>query len=524
MSRYGGGGGTGGPAAQPGRAPKSAGRTARRVRLTRRGKIISWSAIVVVAAVVAGSLTAYVNYRKVYDSIRHVTVTGLGKRPPKYTNALNILVFGTDKRAGLSPHMQAVLHVGTNQGENNTDTIMILHISPGRGTVTALSIPRDTMLPAYACAPGRHWTGQQQDLTAQVQVNSLFQIGGPSCLYYTLEQVTGIHIDHFIELDFVGFVKAVNDVGGVNICLPFAVNDFNSGLQLSKGFHHINGTTALKFWRTRYSIGNGDDLQRIQRDQYLLAQVLHGVLHKGLLTNPFRLWSVVKDVAASMTTDSGMTPTDLLHVAASLAHINTSHVQFITTPNTPDPVQPAQVVLAQPQAGQLFQAVAHDRTLPRNAGKPGKGGKGSQPPLVLTVQPAKVKVTVLNGSGQANVAAVAATALTNRGFHVLGKGDAVSFTYTKSVIEYSSASALPAAQTLRKQLSSVTVQHTAGIAPGTVTLILGSTFTALAPQSAGGQGTTPGQPVNSLAKSYGGITGNVSCTGDSAAFQGANSP
>lgn len=528
MSRYGGEGGAGGPAAQAGRGRKPAGRPARpgrgRRRLTRRAKILSWSSIALVAVLVAGSLWGYQQYRTAYDSIKHFTVTGLGKRPPKYTSALNILIFGTDKRAGLSPHMQAVLHVGTNQGENNTDTIMILHISPGRGGVTALSVPRDTMLPAYTCAAGKHWAGQQQDLTAQVQVNSLYQIGGPSCLYYTLEQVTGVHIDHFIELDFSGFVKAVNDVGGVNICLPFPVYDSHSGLNLSKGFHHINGTTALKFWRTRYSIGNGDDLQRIQRDQYLLAQVLHGVLRKGLLTNPLRLWPVIKDVAGSMTTDSGMTPTDLLHIAASLGHISTSKVQFVTAPNVPDPVQPSQVVLAQPQANQLFAAIAHDRTLPKDTGKGGKRGKGAKPPVVLAVQPSKVKVTVLNGSGQDNVASQAASALTSRGFHVLGTGDAANFSYPKSVIEYSSASALPAADTLQQQLTSVTVQHTAGVAPGTVTLILGSDFTGLAPQSGSGQPKKPSQSVSNLATSYGGITGNVSCSGDTAVFQGPNSP
>ncbi len=501
---------------------------------SRWKKILAWTSVLVAAVLVGGSLTAYLKARAVLDSIHHTTLTDLGKRPPKYTNALNLLVFGTDKRAGLSAHMQVKLHVGTNQGENNTDTIMVVHISPGRGKVTALSLPRDLMLPAYECAPAGGGPGQQQDLTAQVQINSLYAIGGPSCLVKTVEQVTGIRLDHFIELGFGGFVNAINDLGGVNICLPFAIQDYNSGLNLTKGPHHINGITALKFWRTRYSIGDGTDLQRIQRDQYLLSQVLHGVLHKGVLTSYSKLYTVVKDLAVSLTTDRGMTTSDLIGIARSLSHISTGNVQFVTAPNIPDPLQPAQVVLKNPQANRLFHAIAHDTTLPKSATHPGKtggGGKtGGKPPQVMDVQPSKIKVNVLNGSGTSGVAGQTATALATRGFHVLGTGNAttasgaVDYSYTTSVIEYGSPSGLAAADTLKKELTAVTVRQNTSLAKGTLDLILGSSFTSLAPQSANMPGAKPSPSVGSLAKNYGGITGNVGCTGDQAAFQGPNSP
>ncbi|MGE5135194.1 MAG: LCP family protein [Gemmatimonadota bacterium] len=539
MSRDGGQWGAGGPAPRRGRGRPPAGRPAARrsggrFRPGSRGtKILAWTSIAVAGILVGASLTTYLQVRTVFDSIRHSTLTDLGPRPPKYTSALNILVFGTDKRAGLSAHMQYRLHVGSNQGENNTDTIMVVHISPGRGKVTALSLPRDLMLPAYECAPAGGGPGQQQDMTAQVQINSLFAIGGPSCLVKTVEQVTGIRLDHFIELGFGGFVNAINDLGGVNVCLPFSITDYNSGLNLTKGPHHINGITALEFWRTRYSVGDGTDLQRIQRDQYLLSQVLHGVLHRGVLSNPSRLLTVIKDVAVSLTTDSGMTQVDLLNIARSLSHISTGNVQFVTAPNIPDPVQPSQVVLKDPQAKRLFFAIAHDSTLPKSATHPGKGGKagtsGSNPPQVMDVQPSKIKVTVLNGSGTAGVASQAATALATRGFHVLGTGNATSasgaidYSYTTSVIEYASPSGLAAADTLKKELSAVTVRQNPGLAPGTLNLILGSSFTSLAPQS-GGPSAKATPSVGSLAKNYGGITGNVGCTGDQAAFQGPNSP
>ena len=527
--------GADGPASRPSRGLRAP------LRTGRGRKILGWTAVVVVAMLVAGALTAYLKVRSVYDSIGHVAVTDLGKRPPRYTSAMNILVFGSDTRAGLTPHQQYVLHVGSNQGENNTDTIMVLHISPGRGKATVLSLPRDLMVPTYACPAGQGHPGQQADPAAQVQINSLYQTGGPSCLWKSVEQLTGVRIDHFIKLNFGGFVKAVNDLGGVNVCLPFTVNDANSGLRLGKGPHHIDGLTALEFWRTRYAIGNGSDLQRIQRDQYLLAQVLQGGLHKGLLSSPLRLVSVVRDLAGAMTTDSQMSQSDLLHLASSLNHIHSSDVQFVTVPNTQDPVQPSQVVLQQPQARHLFKAIAHDTTLPRTGGS----SPAASAPSLLTVRPSKVSVTVLNGSGRPGLASEAATALASRGFHVLGTGDAttasgaVDYSYTTSVIEYPGPSQRAAADTLRHQLGSVTLRQDSSLTPGTVSLILGTSFSSLvprggaagvavAPQPAGSPGPQPASSaspsVSGLAKSYGGISGSVSCSGDQAAFQGPNSP
>jgi len=108
-----------------------------------------------------------------------------------------------------------------------------------------------------------------------VQINSLLQAGGPACLWKTVEQQTGIYINHFIGIGMLGFVKVVDDLGGVNVCVPFNVNDTVSGLNLPAGKDHINGVQALAFWRTREAIGNGSDLERIQRDQFMSAQVHH---------------------------------------------------------------------------------------------------------------------------------------------------------------------------------------------------------------------------------------------------------
>ncbi len=538
-------------------------------RQPRSGKrhVLRWVAVGAVVIVAAGTLGAYLKYRAVYDSITRVTVptTALGHRPPVYsTTSLNILVYGDDNRAGLTPHQQYVLRTGHDQS-NNTDTIMLVHISPGRHQLTVVSIPRDTMVPVYECDSGPGYTGQQANPGGAVQINSLLQIGGPTCLWKTVEQLTGVRIDHFIGIGMLGFVKVVDDLGGVNVCVPFNVKDPVSGLNLKTGEQHISGIQALAFWRTREDLGDGSDLQRIQRDQFMSAQVVKGVLHSGLLSNPIRLLRIVSDAAASMTTDAGMTVSDLVEIGQSFRNLSGQNVQFITMPNEKWAQDANRVQPMQPQAGQVFSAIARDVTVPKVSTTPASSG-GAQ---VLTTSPGKVKVEVLNGSGVSRVAIEAAAGLTSRGFNVTGTGDAPNFAYTKSVIEYSTAADMPAVNTLEKELTNVTSLQVSSLAPGTVDLILGSDFTGLAaqnPQSTATPSTGPSTGASTgpstgastgpstgpsmvpstgasqassaaspsasasasglagLAQSTGGITAAAACSADSASFSGPLSP
>jgi LCP family protein required for cell wall assembly len=519
-------------------------------RQPRSGKrhVLRWVAVGAVVIVAAGTLGVYLKYRAIYDSITRVTVpsTALGHRPPVYsTNSMNILVYGDDSRAGLTPHEQYILRTGHDQS-NNTDTIMLVHISPGRQRVTVMSIPRDTMVPMYQCDSGHGYSGQQADPNSFVQINSLLQVGGPACLWKTVEQVTGIRIDHFIGIGMLGFVKVVDDLGGVNVCVPYNVNDPVSGLDLKAGEQHINGIQALAFWRTREDIGTGSDLERIQRDQFMSAQVVKGVLHSGLLSNPIRMVNVITDAAASMTTDAGMTVSDLVQIGESFRDLSGQNVQFITVPNEPWAPNPNRVQFMQPQANEVFAAIARDHTVPKVSTTPRATTGGAQ---VLTTSPANVKVEVLNGSGVAQIASRAAAGLASRGFDVTGTGDAPNFAYTTSVIEYASASDMAAVNTLKKELSHVTSLQVASLAPGTVDLILGSDFTGLAPESPQASrspqataspavqpsqaATSPGaspsassgsSSVAGLAQANGGITAAAACSSDSPAFSGPESP
>jgi hypothetical protein len=266
------------------------------------------------------------------------------------------------------------------------------------------------------------------------------------------------------------------------------------------------------------------------------------VLSSGLLSDPFRLLSVISDAAASMTTDNGMTVSDLFGIGQSLRHLSSKNVQFITAPNQPWPGDPnARVEFAQPQAGEVFSAIARDVTVPK-VSRPTAPASNAQ---LLTTSPSKVKVEVLNGSGTQGAASQAAADLTSRGFEVTGTGNAANFSYTESVIEYSSAADMAQVNTLKQVLTNVTELHVASVAPGTVALILGSDFTALAPAAqaspapttqasaspnASGTSGAAASPsasasgIASLAQSNGGITAAAGCASDSSAFAGPLSP
>ena len=328
-----------------------------------RSLVLGGLAISVAGLVTGGTLAAYSVYRADWNAVKHVNVSSdLGThRPPPDPNALNILLIGSDSRAGVNKRF------GAEVAGQRSDTVMVVHIAPGAHRVVVLSFPRDSVVPILACAPEAGASGQVAEPAGNVeQLNATFAYGGPGCLWKTLERTTGIHINDFIELTFTGFENLINDIGGVSVCLPVAVNDPDSRLHLRAGRHHVWGAQALAFWRARY-IGEGSDLQRIQRDQFLMASLLHGIQRSGLAHSPAKVLRVLQDVVGNgyVTTDSQLTLGRIIGIANELRGLPPRAVQFIEIPTVPYPGDPlAWVQWAQPQADSLFAAIAHDTRLP----------------------------------------------------------------------------------------------------------------------------------------------------------------
>jgi LCP family protein required for cell wall assembly len=494
-----------------------ASRPSRTQRILGRHPVFSILAILATLTLTFISLTAYAAYRNVYDSIHHVTVTSgmLGNhRPPKLDGSTNILIIGSDSRAGTH---------GFGKGIDGarSDTSMLLHIPPNHNGAIVLSLPRDTMVPILQCdAAGPGDPGQQAQPGNVEQLNWTFAYGGAACLWKTLEQVTHIHIDHFIELNFLSFRKIVDDVGGVPVCLPYAIKDPASRLNLSAGRHVVDGAQALAFVRERH-IGLGSDLQRINRQQIFLAALVQKIKESSSLSNPAKLYGLVHDIASSLTTDSGLSFNDMLGIADSLKGISTSSVQFITAPVLAYPPNPGnQVEFWNPYANRLFRAIARDNRILKVAKEANKPIPGAP-----TVSPGKVRVQVLNATNTPGLAATTASQLGRRGFKVAGTGNASAAKST--VIEYRSVSQLPEASTLQEEISGAQIKQVSSLkSTSTLNLVLGSTFKGLTSTHKAKNKQSVSKVIKSISDDTPtkGVSGNVNICHDKSAFAGPDNP
>src|SRR5215472_13904706 len=491
-------------------------------RILGRHPVVSVLAILITLTITFVAVAAYAAFRNVYDSINHVVVTNgeLGKRPPKLNGSENILIIGSDSRTGTHGRY------GRGIQGSRSDTSMILHIPPTHTGAIVISLPRDTMVPIYGCdRDDNGHPGQQAQPGVLEQLNTTFSNGGPACLWKTLEQVSRIHIDHFVMVNFEGFKSIVDDVGGVPVCLPFPIKDPASKLNLPAGQSVVKGDQALAFVRERH-IGYGSDLQRINRQQIFLAALAQKIKQSSSLTDPAKLYSLVHDIASSLTADSGLTFTDMYAIANSLKGLSTSALQFIMAPVAPYPPSPNDLVeFNQPSADQLFGAIARDNHILKTAQR----ADHAKPQPVPTVKPGSVQLQVLNGTSVAGLAATTANQLTARGFKVAGTGNTAGVV-SSTTIEYASASQMPQVYTLRQQIPGAEIKQVPGLQGSTIELVLGSGFKGIGTHKAHrAHRAHRGHKAKStsaaaLSKNYGGVNGSANICRESAAFNGPDNP
>ena len=198
------------------------------------------------------------------------------------TSGTNWLLVGSDSRQGLTEEQQAELGTGGDVGVGRTDTIMLLHI-PKSGKAKLVSIPRDS----YVDVPG----------FGMDKINSAFTYGGPQLLAQTVEQSTGLHIDHYAEIGMGGLANVVDAVGGVEICVQEPINDPLAGIDLQAGCQKLRGPDALGYVRTRATAMG--DLDRVQRQREFFAALLEKTTSPATIANPFKAISLVNHTADS---------------------------------------------------------------------------------------------------------------------------------------------------------------------------------------------------------------------------------
>jgi LCP family protein required for cell wall assembly len=261
----------------------------------------------------------------------------------------NWLITGSDSRQGLTRRQERQLHTGRNIGGHRSDTILVLHIPANGNRPVLLSIPRDS----YVQIPGYGYN----------KINSAFSFGGPRLLAKTVQNATGLRIDHYMEIGFGGLVNVVNAVGGVNLCFKHPLRDRAAGLHLHKGCQTLNGAKALGFVRTRHEFA-GQDLQREQNQRVFIKALLTKVTSVGTIVNPFAVIPAALGATSALTVDSGTHLYQLISVAFALRHPQTTTVP-IANANLPTSAGDA-VQWNQALAQQLFNDLKSDRKVPRS--------------------------------------------------------------------------------------------------------------------------------------------------------------
>ena len=285
------------------------------------GISIAVLAISAISALAFGTVTASINQIDVFS--------GIDKRPEKKSTAMNYLLVGSDTREGLSKAELKALRVGSvaTAAGKRSDTMLLVHISKARDKAVMISIPRDT----FALIPEH--TSKSGKLIPAVysKINSSFNWGGAPLLIQTIEEMTELKIDHYIEINFAGFARIVDSIGGVEVCTKKNINDPKSHLILEAGVHTLNGIESLKYVRTREFDGLGD-LGRMQRQQAFMSAVLRKATSAGVLLNPVTMASFINSSLSAVTTDSELKNSDLIALAKQMKSLSTSSVRTLTVP------------------------------------------------------------------------------------------------------------------------------------------------------------------------------------------------
>ena len=298
------------------------------MKATRPIRIITSLSI----AIVAISAISWLGLGRVSGAINRIDVFGsLTDRPDKPNKALNYLLVGSDTRVGLTKEQSKLLRVGTTKSAAGarSDTMLLIHISKSRDKATIISIPRDSLVTIP-----EHQSSLYKDRTvaaAHGKINAAYAWGGAPLLIQTIEQETGIRIDHYIEIGFAGFAGMVDALGGIQVCTKRNINDPNSHLILEAGVHTLDGVEALKYVRTRDFDGMGD-LGRMQRQQQFMSAVLRKVTSTGVLLNPIKLVNFFNAAIATVQTDSQLNRSDLITLAKQLKNLSASKVRTLTIP------------------------------------------------------------------------------------------------------------------------------------------------------------------------------------------------
>nr|BEK66205.1 hypothetical protein KPHV_34320 [Kitasatospora purpeofusca] len=323
-----------------------------RRRRTRR--VLLWTLSALLALAVGGCGALWWTAEHYASSVRRIpdafpTVPETAQPKPVPGSGLNLLLVGLDARSDTPTTGSAAKAPAWQAGAARSDTMMLLHLSDDRSSATLVSLPRDTWVPI----PGH----------GEAKLNAAYSWGGPALMTETVQNLTGIRIDHLAVIDWNGFRALTDAVGGVDITVPRTIEGVGEARAWEAGTHHMDGATALLYVRERYGLPGGD-LDRTKRQQNFLRALMLKVMDSGTLTSPSRLGGLLGTVGEVVSVDDRLSNTDLFQLAWGLRSLRADDVRFMNAPFGGFATRGEQsvVLLADHPAAQLWEAIRNDRT------------------------------------------------------------------------------------------------------------------------------------------------------------------
>jgi len=325
---------------------------------------------------------------------------------PEQTGGLTFLVIGSDSREETSQEDQNELSLGSTPGQRS-DSMMLVRLNHERDRVTVVGLPRDL----WVDIPGE----------GEDKINAAYAYGGPQLAVRTVESVTDVRIDHYVEVDFHGFVDVVDALDGIQVCLPEAVNDPKAQLDMAAGTHHVGGAEALAFARTRATARG--DLDRIDRQQQVLSAMLDRALSSETLSDPAKLTAFLDSALSSVTVDSGLDTGTINELAYQMRDLDMGAVTFTQVPiadmNHWTPRGDVALLWDEPASRELFAAIQADRPI----AEPEEEESAAPPAAQGDPDPGGIRVRVFNGIGTPGLGAEVDTGLTGAGFELTGPAE-----------------------------------------------------------------------------------------------------
>ncbi len=431
----------------------------------------------------------------------------------------NFLIVGVDSRFGENSDMGA----GNTEdaGGSRSDTVMLVNIPANRKRVVAVSFPRDLAISPMQCEAWNPETGEYgplydeqtgtygpDEVYTETKLNSAYSVGGPKCLVKVVQKLSGLSVNRFMAVDFAGFSKMVDALGGVEVCSTTPLEDYELGTVLpNAGRQMVDGHTALQYVRARQvTTETNGDYGRIKRQQLFLSSLLRSLISKEVFFSLSKLNNVVNMFINDSFVDNIKTK-DLVDLGQSIQGVNAGRITFVTVPTVGYADEYGNETPREEDMRALFDAIINDDALPEeknpdNTPAPGTpesttsaAPDANQTPSTapapenaelvnaVTTNPQDITVRVSNSTGEDGLASTAASELQSHGFNVTTPDDYPGPLNSTTV--FFSPGNEQAAATVASSFTNPTIERVTGLGD-VVRVVLGSDFYSVTPPSPSG--------------------------------------